>query len=160
MFPTSTFGSFLLVAHSNQAKCFFPPWWGTLWFCAFFGGPRDDPPIHWVRAEESQGLQLGAQGGPPAAARATAPWIESVRLLPRAILRWMDKIVHHFETTGNKWLLEFTGELSFQAFLGGAGFRPSTLNPPVVPVYPFLGEGSPTKIDYIKKEETQRAPLF
>ena len=37
--------------------------------------------------------------------------------------------------------------------LGGAGFRPSTVGPPVVPfLTPFFGwEGSPTKIDYRKK---------
>ena len=29
-------------------------------------------------------------------------------------------------------------------------FLPGLLGPPVVPFYPFLGEGSPTKIDYRK----------
>ena len=38
----------------------------------------------------------------------------------------MDTILHHFETVGNHGLLVFTGE-SFQGFLGGAGFRPSTV---------------------------------
>ena len=37
----------------------------------------------------------------------------------------------------------------------GFGFQP-LLGPPVVPFYPFLGEGSPTKVDYIKK----KVPLF
>ena len=30
---------------------------------------------------------------------------------------WMDKLLHHFETMRNHWLLVFTGESSFQAFL-------------------------------------------
>ena len=34
-------------------------------------------------------------------------------------LRWMGEIQHHFENM-------FTGESSFQGFLGSAGFRPST----------------------------------
>ena len=37
----------------------------------------------------------------------------------------------------------------------GAPSLPFALGPPVVPFYPFLGEGSPTKIDYRK-----RVPLF
>ena len=48
-------------------------------------------------------------------------------------LLWMDKILHHFETMGNLCLLVFTGEPSFQGFLGGAGFRSST----VLPVNPW-----------------------
>ena len=34
---------------------------------------------------------------------------------------------HHFETMRNHRLLVFTGESSFQACLGGARFRPSTV---------------------------------
>ena len=34
---------------------------------------------------------------------------------------------HHLETMGNHCSLVFTGESSFQGFLGGAGFRPSTV---------------------------------
>ena len=33
----------------------------------------------------------------------------------------------------------------------GGWCKPHSLGPPVVPFYPFLGEGSPTKIDYRKK---------
>ena len=44
-----------------------------------------------------------------------------------AFLLWMDEILHHLETMGNHCLLVFTGESSFQGFLGGAGFRPSTV---------------------------------
>ena len=40
---------------------------------------------------------------------------------------WMDEILHQFETNGNHCSLVFTGESSFQGFLGGAGFRPSTV---------------------------------
>ena len=40
---------------------------------------------------------------------------------------WMDEILHQLETMGNCCLLAFTRELSFQGFLGGAGFRPSTV---------------------------------
>ena len=39
----------------------------------------------------------------------------------------MDEILHHFETMGNHCLLVYTGESSFQGFLGGA--RPSTVSP-------------------------------
>ena len=44
----------------------------------------------------------------------------------------MDEILHHYETIGNHFLLVFTGES--QSFLGGAGFRPSTVwgNTPVL----------------------------
>ena len=72
----------------------------------------------------------------------------------KAHLLWMDEILHHFETMGNHnaqsrqdciggrlerretaprspkramHLLVFTGESSFQGFLGGAGFCPSTV---------------------------------
>ena len=40
----------------------------------------------------------------------------------------MDEIPHHFETMGSHCLLVFTGESSFQPFLGGAGCRPSTVS--------------------------------
>ena len=40
---------------------------------------------------------------------------------------WMDKILHHFETIRNHYLLVFTGESLFQVFFRGAGFRPSTV---------------------------------
>ena len=36
----------------------------------------------------------------------------------------------------------------------GRVFEGALLGPPVVPCYPFLGEGSPTKIDYRKKVGT------
>ena len=39
----------------------------------------------------------------------------------------MDEILHHFETKGNQCLLVFTGPSSFEGFLGGAGFCPSTV---------------------------------
>ena len=38
-------------------------------------------------------------------------------------LLWMNKILHHLETMKNHCLLVFTGESSFQRFLGGAGCR-------------------------------------
>ena len=44
-----------------------------------------------------------------------------------ALLLWMDEILHHFETMGSHCSLLFTGESSFQGFLGGAGFRPPTV---------------------------------
>ena len=47
--------------------------------------------------------------------------------------------------------------------LGRVDHKPFTrclLDPPVVPFYPSLGEGSPTKIDYRKRTKTHRAPLF
>ena len=40
--------------------------------------------------------------------------------------------------------------------LQGSSFRLRWLGPPVVPFYPFFGEGSPTKMDYRKN----RVPLF
>ena len=42
-------------------------------------------------------------------------------------LLWMDEILLQFETMGNHRLLVFTAESSFQGFLGGAGFCPSTV---------------------------------
>ena len=45
--------------------------------------------------------------------------------LPKML--WMDKILHQFETMKKHCLLAFTGKPSFQGFLGGAGFRPSTV---------------------------------
>ena len=49
-------------------------------------------------------------------------------------------------------------ENTIQVFLNGLAFEPqpgrfsgSQLGPPVVPFYPCLGEGSPTKMDYKKK---------
>ena len=36
------------------------------------------------------------------------------------VILWMDEILHHFETMGSRCLLVFTGESSFQGFLGGA----------------------------------------
>ena len=42
-------------------------------------------------------------------------------------LLWMDDILHHLETMGNHCLLAFTRESSLQGFLGGAGFRTSTV---------------------------------
>ena len=44
-------------------------------------------------------------------------------------LLWMDEIPsHHFAAMGNHCLLVFTRGLSFQGFLYGAGFRPSTVS--------------------------------
>ena len=48
------------------------------------------------------------------------------RLAGRSYCRWT-KILHHFETMGSHCILVVTGESSFQEFLGGAGFRPSTV---------------------------------
>ena len=39
----------------------------------------------------------------------------------------MDEFLHHFEIIGNHCLLVFSSESLFQGFLGGAGFRPSTV---------------------------------
>ena len=39
---------------------------------------------------------------------------------PDSYCGWTKPISHHFETTGNHCLLVFTGESSFQGFLGGA----------------------------------------
>ena len=39
----------------------------------------------------------------------------------------MDEILHHCETIGIHCSLAFTGESSVHGFLGGAGFRPSTV---------------------------------
>ena len=44
-----------------------------------------------------------------------------------AMILWMDKNLHHFETMGNHCVLVFTGESSFQGFLSGAGFCLSTV---------------------------------
>ena len=54
------------------------------------------------------------------------PDVFFVVLLAGAIL-WIDEIMHHFETMGNHCWLAFTGDSSFQGFLGGAGFPPSTV---------------------------------
>ena len=39
----------------------------------------------------------------------------------------MDELLHHFESMVDHCLLVFTGQSSFRGFLGGAGFRPSTV---------------------------------
>ena len=43
------------------------------------------------------------------------------------VILWMDEILHHLEAMGNHCWLVFTGEPSFQGFLGGAGFRPTAV---------------------------------
>ena len=45
----------------------------------------------------------------------------------KPMVLWMDKILHQIETMGNNCLLVFTGESASQGFVGGAGFRPSTV---------------------------------
>ena len=67
----------------------------------------------------------------------------------RTLIKWSgfeeDRIVED-----SAWLfLHFL----FWTFKGGnsVGHRESCLGPPVVPFYPFPGEGSPTEIDYRKK---------
>ena len=49
-------------------------------------------------------------------------------LLPNQDILWIDEILHHVETMGNHCALVFTRDKSFQGFLGGAGFRPSTVS--------------------------------
>ena len=44
-------------------------------------------------------------------------------------LLWMDEILHHLESMGNRCWLAVTGESSFQALQNDAGFRPSTVWP-------------------------------
>ena len=59
-----------------------------------------------------------------------APSFLAVNCLPwLSNLLWMvaKSISHHYETTGNPCSLVVTGESSVQSFLGGAGFRPSTV---------------------------------
>ena len=51
---------------------------------------------------------------------------------------WMDEFLHHFETMKNCCPLVVRGESSFQGFLGGAGFRPST-------VWPYASSGWPVR---------------
>ena len=46
---------------------------------------------------------------------------------PNVVLLWMDEILHHFESMRNHCLLVFTGKSTFQGFLGGVGFRLSTV---------------------------------
>ena len=43
------------------------------------------------------------------------------------VILWVDEILHYFETVTNHCTLVFTEEASPQGFLGGAGFRPSTV---------------------------------
>ena len=51
---------------------------------------------------------------------------------------WTKSIAHLFETLGSHGVLVFIGESSFQGFLGGAGFRPSTVFPLLSPLGLFL----------------------
>ena len=37
---------------------------------------------------------------------------------PRQVLLWMDKILHHFESMGNHYMLVFTGGIILPGFLG------------------------------------------
>ena len=52
---------------------------------------------------------------------------------------------------GAGWLLAGVRLCFFLRRFDGQGRR---LGPPVVPFYPFLGEGSPTKLDYRRKKKT------
>ena len=58
---------------------------------------------------------------------------EAFQEVMRASVAWLaycgrtKSISHHVEAMGNHGLLVFTGESSFQGFLGGVGFRPSTV---------------------------------
>ena len=110
------------------------------------------------------GLALGlAPGGPALAGTGSGrPDFQAGDKEPSPLWMVAKSISHHFETMGNQFLLVFTGESSFQGCLGGAGFRPSTVGPPVVPFLTnFFGwEGSPTKIDYRKKLVPLFYPLY
>ena len=70
-------------------------------------------------------------GVAPASLRSLGGQRESAELVDGVegedVILWMDEILHHFETTGNHCLLVFTGQSFSQGFLGGAGFRPSTV---------------------------------
>ena len=77
------------------------------------------------------------------------------------------QILHHFEAVRNHCLLVFTGGVTVPRLLRCCRIssihiihtlyhsryvsKREVLGPPVVRFYPFLGEGSPTKIDYRKK---------
>ena len=65
----------------------------------------------------------------------------------------VDEILHHFATMGNHCWLVFTGESPFQGFLGGAGFRPST-----VCKRGALGGGSALTWDHRKRSACRLAP--
>ena len=77
----------------------------------------------------------------------------TLKLFGKTIILWMDEILHHFETMTNDNLLVFTGESSFQGFLGGAGSCPSTVvvNDKLVSSF-FLGN-----LDQKRQPETRKA---
>ena len=58
--------------------------------------------------------------------RADQP-VEVSELFVNSYCGWTKSTSHHSETMGNHLSLVFTGESSFQGFLGGAGFCPSTV---------------------------------
>ena len=61
----------------------------------------------------------------------SAPWSFCVWFSrfkkPRSYCGWTQSISHHLGTVANHCSLVFTGDSSFQGFLGGARFRPSTV---------------------------------
>ena len=56
-----------------------------------------------------------------------------------AIILWMDGILHHFETTTNHWLLEFTG------FSVRNGFRPSAVYSSIIYLKGLSEKRGPSK---------------
>ena len=64
------------------------------------------------------------------------------------LILWMDEILHHFETVVNHCLLVFTRNSSFQRFLGGAGFRSSTVGFPKEAVELAMFQNNSWPMDY------------
>ena len=70
----------------------------------------------------------------------------------------MDKILHHFERMGNHCLLVFTGESSFQAFLGASPvitLQPHVAEPCCAQVYdnPFASMGNRSMRNFAKRPD-------
>ena len=87
-------------------------------------------PCWGVRSPLSGPRAVGAHSGPwPASSWPAKNRGGEVNGFPlglpenQVVLRWMDKILHQFDTIGSQCWLVFAGESSFPGFLGCAGFR-------------------------------------
>ena len=118
---------FVLLCGGNQTN-------GTL--CGFvsildfpFHSPRRYPqtrtPISCARSTAR--VRFNISISPERVALNIALWFKKGNLLGTSWYYVDGRIPHHFESIGNHGLLVFTGEPAFQGFLGGAGFRPSTV---------------------------------
>ena len=93
-------------------------------------------------------------GFSPTVIRITRPPDQNRQQMYESLTQTLKGIDHH--TLGFKQIAQFP-YVEIRGFTDREDIDILRLGPPVVPLYPFLGEGSPTKIDYRTKN---RVPLF